>query len=134
MTGRHQGRTTECSRDEARGRLTQARAFLEVAEPLLDEEPTHAHVAAALAVLAGIAAADATCGIVLGRWHRGQDHATAVDLLSNVHLRDPTVLNKFKRLLSEKNAAQYSPNLVTREKAKTMMRQAAALVAEAESH
>ncbi len=91
------------------------------------------HVAAALAVLAGIAATDAICGLELGTWSRGPDHAQAVDLLREVAaLHDPTLPSKLKRLLEDKNAAHYSPSLVTREKARAMIRQARALLEEAE--
>ena len=83
---------------KCRGRRDQARAFLEVAELVLTEDRREAHVAAALAVLGGIAAADASCGLSLGTWSRGQDHHQA-DLLDDVVLRDTTLLTKLRRLL-----------------------------------
>lgn len=57
------GRAQECNRAQAAVRLNQARAFLEVAELVgaEDDELANDNVAAALAVLAGIAAADAAC-------------------------------------------------------------------------
>ena len=63
------GRTQACNRGQAIVRLNQARAFLEVAELVGTEEDELANdnVAAALAVLAGIAAADAACCATLGR-------------------------------------------------------------------
>ena len=61
----------ECTAAEARERRAQARTFLDVAEMVMSEEPREAHVAAALAVLAGIAAADAICGLNLKKWSRG---------------------------------------------------------------
>lgn len=91
------------------------------------------HVAAAWAVLGGIAAADAICGLSLGKWSRGQDHHQAVDLLRQVALRDTTVPSKLQRLLADKDAAHYSSTLITVEKAKTMVRHAAALLAEADT-
>ncbi|WP_405055723.1 hypothetical protein OG474_23610 [Kribbella sp. NBC_01505] len=61
-------RTQDCNRAQARVRLNQAREFLDVAEVVGDVESGLAteHVAAALAVLAGIAAADAACCTPLG--------------------------------------------------------------------
>ena len=102
-----------CTPAECRGRRDQARAFLEVAEFVLTEDRREAHVAAALAVLAGIAAADAICGLSLGKWSRGQDHSQAVDLLDDVALRDTTLPTKLRRLLADKGAAHYSPTLIT---------------------
>lgn len=109
-----------------------ARVFLEVAELVLTEDRREAHVAAALAVLAGVAAADAICGLSVGRWSRGQDHRQAVDLLGEVRLRDRSLPAKLGRLLADKDAAHYSPSLITIDKAKTMVRSAAALLAEAD--
>jgi hypothetical protein len=133
MSPRHSRRVATCTPAQCRARRDQARAFLEVADLVLTEDRREAHVAAALAVLAGIAAADAVCGLSLGTWSRGQDHHHAVDLLGDVALRDPTLPTKLRRLLAEKNAAHYSPTLITVEKAKTMVRQAAALLAEADT-
>jgi hypothetical protein len=54
--------------------------FADVADLVLGEHvDTAPGVAAALSVLAGIAAADAACGAVLGRRSRGQDHRQAAD-------------------------------------------------------
>jgi hypothetical protein len=133
MTPRHSGRVVTCTPAECRARRDQARAFLEVAELVLTEDRREAHVAAALAVLAGIAAADAICGLSLGKWSRGQDHNQAVDLLGEVALRDTTLATKLRRLLADKDAAHYSPTLITVEKAKAMVRQASALLAEADT-
>jgi hypothetical protein len=133
MTPRHSGRLVTCTPAECRARRDQARAFLEVAELVLTEDRREAHVAAALAVLAGIAAADAICGLSLGKWSRGQDHHQAVTLLSDVALRDTTLPTKLRRLLADKDAVHYSSALITVERARTMVRQAAALLAEADT-
>jgi hypothetical protein len=133
MTPRHSGRIVTCTPAECRARRDQARAFLEVAELVLTEDRREAHVAAALAVLAGIAAADAICGLSLGKWSRGQDHHQAVNLLSDVALRDTTLPTKLRRLLADKDAVHYSSALITVERARTMVRQAAALLAEADT-
>ncbi len=134
MTPRRAGRVVTRTPAECRARRDQARAFLEVAELVLTEDRREAHVAAALAVLGGIAAADAICGFSLGMWSRGQDHNQAADLLGDVALRDPTLPTKLRRLLADKDAAHYSPTLITVDKAKTMTRHAAALLAEADTH
>lgn len=132
MTPRHSGRVVTCTPAESRARRDQARAFLDVAELVLTEDRREAHVAAALAVLAGVAAADAICGLNLGTWSRGQDHAQAAALLGDVALHDSTLPTKLRRLLADKDAAHYSSSLITVEKATAMVRQAKALLAEAE--
>lgn len=133
MTPRHAGRTATCTPAEGRARRGQARAFLDVAELVLTEDRREAHVAAALAVLAGIAAADAICGLSLGRWSRGQDHKQAVDLLGEVALRDITLPAKLRRLLADKDTVHYSAALISVDRAKAMVRQATALLAEADT-
>jgi hypothetical protein len=132
VSPRHAGRIVTCTPAEGRRRRDQARAFLEVADLVLTEDRREAHVAAALAVLAGIAAADAVCGLSLGRWSRGRDHNQAVDLLGEVALRDSSLPAKLRRLLADKDAAHYSSTLITVDKATSMVRQAAALLAEAD--
>ena len=132
MSPRNSGRIVLCTPADCRVRRDQARAFIEVAELVLTEGRREAHVAAALAVLGGIAAADAVCGFALGQWSRGQDHTQAVALLGDVTLRDATLPTKLRRLLADKDAAHHSPNLITVEKAKAMVRQAAALLTEAD--
>ncbi len=133
MTPRRSGRIATCTPAECGARREQARAFLEVAELVLTEDRREAHVAAALAVLSGIAAADAICGLSLGKWSRGPDHHQAVDLLEDVALRDTTLPTKLRRLLADKDAAHYSSTLITVDRAKTMVRQAIALLAEADT-
>lgn len=132
MTPRSKSRVTACTRDEARARLNQARAFLDVAEMVLSDDQHEAHVAAALAVLAGIAASDAICGLRLGQWSREADHTMAVELLATVAARDSTVPSKLKSLLSNKDEVHYSPRLITVVRAKSMVREANALLAEAD--
>lgn len=98
---------------------------------VLDEGPAEARVAAALAVLAGIAAADAICGLRVGKRSRGQDHRQAVALLQEVRLRDTSLPSRLQRLIAEKDAVHYSPNLVTASSAKGLVRHASALLQEA---
>lgn len=124
----------ECTSAEAHERLAQARTFLDVAGMVMSEEPREAHVAAALAVLAGIAAADAICGLNLKKWSRGSDHLEAVALLNTVSGASGALTNHLRRLLNQKNAVHYSPKLVTVDEAKIMLRHASALVDAADSY
>jgi len=119
---------------EAHEGLAQARTFLDVAGMVMSEEPREAHVAAALAVLAGIAAADAICGLNLKKWSRGSDHLEAVALLNTVSGASGALANHLRRLLNQKNAVHYSPKLVTVDEAKIMLRHASALVDAADSY
>lgn len=76
MTSRS-GRTQVCGRPQATARLAHARKFLDAADLIatdIDADEANASVAASLAVLAGIAAADAACCARLGRRSRSQDH------------------------------------------------------------
>jgi hypothetical protein len=66
-------RTQFCDRAQARTRFDNAQKSLEVAELAAVEQeiPASRSVAAALAVLSGIASADAACCAALGRRSRG---------------------------------------------------------------
>ncbi len=99
------------------------------------EEPatqSETHVAAALAVLAAIAAADAICGLKLGRYSRGQDHDSAADLLESVYVGDRTLPAKLRRVLASKDTVHYSPRLIAKSDARGLVLNAAALVDAAE--
>jgi hypothetical protein len=65
-------------------------------------------VAAALAVLAAIAAADALCSLKLHRYSRGQDHAQAVALLETVDVDDPSLPGKMRRIFAPCRAARFA--------------------------
>jgi hypothetical protein len=127
-------RSTDCTPSEARTRRDQARAFIDVAELVLSEPATQneTHVAAALAVLAAIAATDAICGLTLGKYSRGQDHHQAAALLETVDLVDRTLPMKLRRVLASKDAAHYSPRLISKADGQVLVRQAHALVEAAE--
>jgi hypothetical protein len=80
-------RTQACGEPQARQRLGQARSFLEVAELTADEtDPSleYGSVAASVAILAGIAAADAACCKELGKRSRSDDHHDAELLLEQI--------------------------------------------------
>lgn len=113
---RRKGRTADCSSEDARNRLKRAEAFLTVAELVLGErietdadhdEINLSGVAAALAVLAGIAAADAACCHRLGTRSRGQDHAQAVALVKQVIPHGDELANDLDRLLDLKDNSHY---------------------------
>lgn len=108
------GRTSSCSAAEARTRLEQARAFLEVAELVLGGEDDLAtpQVAAALAVLSGIAASDAACCARIGVRSRSQDHRTAIALLATVEPNGTDMAKDLRRLLDMKDNAHYATIMV----------------------
>lgn len=98
--------TRPCTLVDARKRLAHARAFLDQADLAggNDPEPERA-AAASSAVLAGIAAADATCCAVLGMKNH-LDHQGAVSLLKTVRGANQAA-NALNRLLNLKGQVQY---------------------------
>lgn len=124
------GRTEECHRAQATVRLTQARAFLEVAELVgcEDDELANDNVVAALAVLAGIAAADAACCSTLGRRSRGQDHRQAIQLVTQAGSDGKALSQALRRLLDIKDGAHYGMIYVGAAKAKVALRSARTLI------
>lgn len=121
--------TQPCSRADARVRLDQARKFLEVAGLVAGETeiPASLSVAAALAVLAGIAASDAACCAALGRRARGQDHRQALPVLAEVE-GGRRASRDLGRLLDLKDAAHYGLIYVSRQKLTGALAQAGRLV------
>jgi len=99
---RRTGKVIDCSIGEAKARRDQARAYIDVAEIVLADSASRyeAQVAAALAVLAAIAAADAVCGPKLHRYSREQDHAQAVALLETVDVDDPSSPIKLRQIFA----------------------------------
>lgn len=80
-------RTQRCGESQARQRLARARSFLEVAEIAADEsDPSleYGAAAASIAILAGIAAADAACCQALGCRSRSDSHHDAEQLLADI--------------------------------------------------
>lgn len=130
MSPRRVGRTQPCNAAHARVRLEQARAFLEVAELVGTQEDELAtpSVVAALAVLAGIAAADAGCCAALGRRARGQDHREAISLLREVARGGDVMARDLGRLLAVKDDAHYGLLHVSSQRATAALRQAQRLV------
>jgi hypothetical protein len=132
---RSSGRTADCGRTDGAARLEDARAFLAVAALVLDERiPDEdeainlSGVSAALAVLAGIAAADAACCSRLGRRYRGQDHRGAVDLVRAVVPGGPEMAKDLGRLLDLKDSAHYGVLGVSDKDARTAVERARRMV------
>jgi hypothetical protein len=101
-------RSRQCDAADARKRLTDAEKYLEVAELVADEDSTESHnVATGLAVLAGIAAADAACCKALGESSRGPDHRDAAGFLRRITPGGETGANNFERLVGLKDKAHY---------------------------
>ena len=129
-------RAQDCGAAQARQRLTQARSFLEVAELTADVDDLnleYGSVAASVAVLAGIAAADAACCQALGRRSRSADHHDAETLLAEVTPGGKRAAGQLRKLLTLKDAAHYGFISVTAAQLKQSLRQARQLVEFAEA-
>jgi hypothetical protein len=125
-------RTEDCSPSDARTRLGHARLYLEVAETVLSAETgNEATVATGNAVLAAIAAADAICCAVSGRRYRGQDHHEAAAHLEKV-TGDRDLGSMLRDVIALKDAGHYGLGNVVVSRAKSAVRKATQLVAEAE--
>jgi hypothetical protein len=93
-----------------------AQSFLDAAELVLDDTTRegYANVAGSLAVLAGIAIADAVCCEVLGRRHRGEDHRAASALLRQVAEVGERMAKDLERLLAIKDKTSYQSGFLAR--------------------
>jgi len=131
MTAKRDGRTQPCSRTEARTRLEHARKFLDVARLIVEpgQDMEYSSAAAALAVLAGIAAADAACCQSLGRRSRGQHHQQAIDLVDQIEPGWREAAKGLGRLLNLKDQAHYGLFDVGGQDLQAALRHADALVA-----
>ena len=128
MTNPNRRRTV--SKADARTRIGAARAYLEVADLVLDESADMAMpgVAAGLAVLAGIAASDGISAVRLGEIHRGSDHRGASELLRVATADGAKLKATFLKLIDLKDEAHYGLTLVPQRKAKDAVRWARLLV------
>ena len=90
------------------------------------------NVTAGLAILAGIAASDAICCVRLGRYHRGDDHPGATELLQTATPDGPDLATRLDRLLGLKDTAHYGATLVAPPNANLAMRWARQLVTRAQ--
>lgn len=126
-------RTQACSRQDAMNRLAQAESFLVAADLVTADESDVANpgVAAALAVLAGIAASDAACCAKLGVRPRGQSHAEAVAVLATVAPDGAEMAKDLGRLLNRKDDSHYGVAFVAAGDAERMIRWAERLLSRA---
>lgn len=131
MTTRR-GRVQACNGEDARARLRDARAQLDLAELAGTSTPEERKAAVSCAVIAGIAAADAACCKALGERSRSQDHRDAVALVHQVAPRGPDAAKQLERLLALKDQAQYGLGDISRQRLLGALRQCQALVAFAE--
>lgn len=126
---RRGGRTAPCTKRDARTRLDQANAYLEVAELTVGERGGEwASVAAGVAVLAGIAAADAICCVRIGERSRGQNHRQAAELLESATPDGPALADSLVKLLDVKDQAHYGTRVVSAAQARGSIRRARTLV------
>jgi len=102
---------------------------MEVAELVATEDSLESHnVATGLAVLAGIAAADAACCKTLGESSRGPDHQDAAVFLRRITPGGETAAKNFERLVGLKDKAHYSFLNVSAQDRTSAIRRAAKLV------
>ncbi len=113
---------------EGRGRRQVAEKYLEVAGLIDSEDGTAINVCVGVAVLAGIAAADAICAAALGERYSGPDHDVAVEILSRV---DSKLGKQLRDLVTLKTTSHYGFGLLTPSQRKSAVRCATALVANA---
>lgn len=125
MNARAGGRRITCDISDAKARLHDAEAFLEVAEVATDTD-----VVATNAIHAAIAAADAICCIALRERSADGNHAGAASLLSRV---DTTYSNALSRCLNRKTQAAYESRDIASKDAATCVRHASTLVEAARS-
>ncbi len=130
---RTRSRTQPCDRGAALNRLSQAESFLLAADLVTadDSDVANPGVAAALAVLAGIAAADAACCAKLGVRSRGQSHGDAIDLLTTVAPSGAAMAKDLGRLLNRKDDSHYGVAFVSPGDAERMIGWASRLLARA---
>lgn len=116
----------------ARSRLQEAHAYIAAAELLQSGTPAEYKVAASNAILAGIAAADAIGGLVLGLRSAGDDHASAVTLIRRATHPATKASNSLRRLLSEKTPVQYGATPITASDSAQFLKWARDVVEEAD--
>src|SRR5690606_1180152 len=87
------------------------------------------NVCVGVAVLAGIAAADTICAVSLGERYSGAAHQSAAILLARV---DQDLSKRLRRLVQLKSESQYGAGLLTTHDRDVALREATALIAEAD--
>lgn len=125
------GRTQTCGPPQASQRLGQARSYMDVARLTADEKDPnleYAAVAASVAILAGIAAADAACCRALGRRSRSGNHHDAEVLLAEITPGGKQAAKQLRQLIDIKDTAHYGFISITAGQLKRALRQAEHLV------
>lgn len=133
---REGGRTQTCGEPQARQRLGHARSFLEVADLTADvSDPSleYGSVAASVAILAGIAAADAACCQELGKRSRSENHHDAEVLLEQITPGGKRAAGQLRQLIDIKDTAHYGFININVPQLKRSLRQAQRLVEFAEA-
>lgn len=125
MSAAPRDRSVPCSVTDARNRLVDARAFLEVAEV-----SDNTDVIATNAIHAAIAAADALCCLSLGKRSSSPNHAHAVELIQPL---DAALAGSLRRCLDLKTKAAYESRDLSAKDAATTVRHAVHLVEAAEA-
>ena len=125
-------RTREMSKAEVRARQQHAHSFLGAAKLVKEFGPGDdivdvANTVGSLAVLAGIAAADAISGAALGHRSASQSHGDAVALLKSIN-GGAKLAPHLARLVDSKTEAQYAPALLTAGRADALLTSAQRLV------
>ena len=85
------------------------------------------------AILAGIAASDAICGLVLGLRSSGDDHAQAISLLKQATHPSTKAANSLTRLLTQKTPVQYGADGISASYALELIKWARDIVTEADA-
>jgi len=132
------GRTSGCDSAEARKRLEMARQFFAVASLVADDRDEdasllYANAASSLAILAGIAAADAACCAVLGERSRSQNHHDAERFVQEIQPDGAAAAKHLRGLLNLKDKAHYGFLAVNGSELTSTLRKAEALISFAES-
>ncbi|WP_291036430.1 hypothetical protein [Herbiconiux sp.] len=125
--------TVSLDRGGARARLQEARVYLAMAELAGPGNAAENKVAGSNAILAGIAAADAICGLVLGERSAGDDHAQAINLLKKAIHPSTKSATSLKRLLTQKTPVQYGADAISASDAANLIRWARDILQEAET-
>ena len=128
MTPRKEDRHRAMTATDVRMRARVARTYLQVAQLAVEEDEAYRQVAAGLAALSAIAAADAVCGHRSGERYAGQDHARAGELLERTQPDGAQLARHFRSVIRDKSAAHYGTEYLTVEKVRTMLRHAEHLV------
>lgn len=113
--------------EHARDSLLTAQARFEPGGPMASNNTTGLN-----AVNAGIAAADAICGSILGYRSSGQDHKQAIGLLAQALPGKKTVAKDLGRLLEAKTLTSYGASHITEVRAGELLKYAARMVDEME--